>query len=335
MLTESRELWLAERRKGIGGSDAAGCAGLSRWTTPLEVYESKTSDTDRDETPEMRRGTLLEPVVRQMYSDQTGHTVAQPTGILSSESHPFMLANLDGVVQDAPRLLECKTARDKSDWGEPGSAEIPIEYLCQCQHYLHVARYDVIDVAVLFGNGFEFAVYEVPADKEFQELLIAAESRLWEAVQARIPPEPINTEDVRRRWPRARFQATVTATETDSRVAEALAVIRAQAKALEALQEQCEAHLKMSIGDNEAIHDAAGRIIATWKNRAGSRRFDDKRLEKEHPEIHRQYVTVGQSSRTFLFKPKVESCLTTNPTITIPTLPPGLLSPPLETAEDS
>ena len=205
-------------------------------------------------------------------------------------------------MQDGPR---------QERLGRTGHAEIPIEYLCQCQHYLHVACYDVIDVAVLFGNGFEFAIYEVQADKEFQELLIAAESRLWEAVQARIPPEPINTEDVRRRWPRARFQATVTATETDSRVAEALAVLRAQVKALEAMQEQCEAHLKTAIGDNEAIQDAAGRIIATWKNRAGSRRFDGKQLEKEHPELHAQYVTIGSATRkTFLFKPKSAAIIT-------------------------
>jgi putative phage-type endonuclease len=325
-MSETRTLWLAERRRGIGGSDAAACAGLSRWTTPLEVYENKTSDADRDETPEMRRGTLLEPVVRQMYADATGHSVAQPAGIIQSEEHPFMLASLDGVVQDSRRLLECKTARDKSEWGEPGSAEIPIEYLCQCQHYLRVARYDVIDVAVLFGNGFEFAIYEIPADPEFQDLLIEAEIRLWDHVQKRIPPEPINTDDVRRRWPRAKFQSATIATADDYAVAQALAQIKAHAKALEAIQEQCEAYLKMRIGDNEAL-TCGDKIVATWKNKAGTRRFDGKRLEKEHPEIHRQYVTVGEPSRMFLLKEKSTSCLTTNKTITIPNLPAGLLLP--------
>ena len=91
--------------------------------TPLEVYESKTAACDREETPEMRRGTLLEPVVRQMYADQTGRQVVVPENMIQSRvGTPSSLANLDGIiVPEQDRLLECKTARDKGDWGEPGT----------------------------------------------------------------------------------------------------------------------------------------------------------------------------------------------------------------------
>ena len=331
MNEEQRNLWLAERRNGIGGSDAAACAGLSRWMTPLEVYYNKTSDTDREETPDMRRGTLLEPVVRQMYADATGRAVTTPNKLIVSNEYPFMLANLDGIAADhRERVLECKTARNRSEWGEPGSAEIPVEYLCQVQHYLRVTEFDVADVAVLFGNDFEFAIYEVPADREFQDLLIAAEAELWGRVQRRIPPEPINTEDVRRRWPLAKFQAASIATADDNDVAEVLATIKAHSKAFEELQDRCEAHLKAAIGDNDAL-TVGNRTIATWKNHAGSTRFDLTRFKAEQPDLYDQYLTTGKASRTFLLKTKkAKPCLTTNTTITIPSLPALLCLPAAE-----
>jgi len=33
-----REQWLALRKKGIGGSDAAGVMGMSPWSSPLSVW---------------------------------------------------------------------------------------------------------------------------------------------------------------------------------------------------------------------------------------------------------------------------------------------------------
>ena len=39
----SRKEWLALRKHGIGGSDAAAVCGMSRWAGPLDVYLDKTS----------------------------------------------------------------------------------------------------------------------------------------------------------------------------------------------------------------------------------------------------------------------------------------------------
>lgn len=38
----SREEWLVRRRKTIGGSDAAGIVGLSKWASPFSVWADKT-----------------------------------------------------------------------------------------------------------------------------------------------------------------------------------------------------------------------------------------------------------------------------------------------------
>ncbi len=326
------------RKSGLGGSDAAAAANLSRWNTRLELWRDKTDpDAFTEETADMRRGSLMEPVVRQLYCDTTGRTVFEPQETLRHPEYPFLLANLDGIA-GRRRVLECKTARSRLGWGEPGSAEIPIEYLCQVQHCMLVACLPVADVAVMFGD-FEFAVYEVPADAEFQDLLLEQEAEFWEMVEKRIPPDPSNTEDVLRRWPRAKFQAATIATAKDHQVAGMLATIKAHIAALEKMQARCEAHLKMAIGDNEAL-TVGDKVLATWKNAAGPRRFDSKRLQAEHPELFELYVSPSRPQRRFLLKEKAKSCLTMNETmITIPPLPllqlPAEAPDSAEAAEDS
>ena len=113
-----------------------------------------------------------------------------------------------------------------------------------------VARCAVIDVAVLFGNGFEFAIYEVPADKEFQELLLEAEIRLWQAVEQHDPARAREhqTSAAAGRGPSG------TGRHGHGHQLPGGGGPGGNGQAVLAdLQEQCEAHLKMAIGDNEAL----------------------------------------------------------------------------------
>jgi phage-type endonuclease len=66
----SHEQWLKARQTGIGGSDVAPILGISKWTTPLDVYNEKVADTptEKDSDP-MEWGRRLEPVIRQAYAE--------------------------------------------------------------------------------------------------------------------------------------------------------------------------------------------------------------------------------------------------------------------------
>lgn len=322
--SDKRKAWLDARRNGIGGSDAAAVVGLSPWVTPIEVYLDKTGELpDRDETDDMRRGTLLEPVVRQLYADATGMSVSQPDHIITNARLPFALANLDGVSDCGRRLLECKTARNRLGWGEPGSADIPLVYLCQVQHCMAVAELDVADVAVLFGDGFAFEIFEVPADAEFQTLLMEQEGLFWELVKSRTPPEPTSPEGVRLRWPKSVHTICVEASEADREVAVLLAQVKDHIASCETYQEHAEAWLKSRIGDCDAL-TYGDDVIATWRNTKGRAKFDSKRFADDHPEMYEQYTIPGVGGRQFLLKGKAK-CLTTgthSPTIKAATLPP-------------
>lgn len=47
----SREEWLMRRRKTIGGSDAVGIVGLSRWASPFLSGQIKPDGQRRKRTP--------------------------------------------------------------------------------------------------------------------------------------------------------------------------------------------------------------------------------------------------------------------------------------------
>ena len=40
----TRADWLKLRRRGIGGSDVAAIIGISKWRTPLDIYNDKTEE---------------------------------------------------------------------------------------------------------------------------------------------------------------------------------------------------------------------------------------------------------------------------------------------------
>lgn len=71
-----RPEWLAIRRKTVGGSDAAGIIGLSKWSTPYTVWADKTGRLpDKPDTEAMRLGRDLEDYVARRWMEETGKKV--------------------------------------------------------------------------------------------------------------------------------------------------------------------------------------------------------------------------------------------------------------------
>lgn len=297
-----RNEWLAQRRTGIGGSDAAAVLGMSKWKTPLSVWLDKTGhDTTTTESEPMRWGTLLEPVVRQEYAERSGNEVRQPEAILRHPAHPFMLANIDGVTSSG-RLVEIKTSRTAEGWGIPGTDEVPEDYLIQVQHYMAVTALPVADIAVLIG-GSDFRIYTVPADAELQGMMIDAEARFWSSVEMNQPPAPVSYADATAMFGRsARKDASVVASPTIMAEVSRLRGIRAEISNLEAQEEATKATIMVAMGEHDTLTDASGATLATWRMAAAPKRLDAKALAAAHPEIHAAFIREGEPSRRFLIK---------------------------------
>lgn len=290
-----RKAWLEDRRKGIGGSDAPAVCGVSPWRTPLQVYMEKTGQAvEQPETEAMRWGTALEPLVRQRYADETGRTVVVPGKILVHPDHSWMLASVDGIAGD--RVLEVKTARLPVGWGEPGTDEIPDHYAAQVQHYLMVTRLEVADVAVLIG-GSDFRIYEVPADREVQDMILDRERVFWEMVQARTPPDPVSFADVKARFGAASKAARIQATPEVLAALEALKAIKAQAKE----EDDLKARIMKHLGEADTLVDG-DRVLATWKAGKPAVRFSATAFKEAHPDLYESFCVAGEAGRRFLIK---------------------------------
>jgi putative phage-type endonuclease len=264
MLTATQ---LAERKRGLGGSDAAAALGLSPWVTPRELYEDKITDVTPLDVAEpiegpLLWGSLLEPLIRQRYADQTGRVVRVPDTIWS-ERFPWMLAHLDGVT-DCGRGLECKTARSAEGWGEPGTDEIPQQYLIQVQHCMIVTGIEVFDVRVLIG-GSEERMYEVPADRELQELIVEGEHAFWGHVARREPPPVDLNAPNAYRVVRSLYRGTDGRTLQADEALEAWRIVMEQAydnaSNYKAVAEQAKAHLLWAMGDASMLTFADGRMM--------------------------------------------------------------------------
>lgn len=279
---------LEQRKSGIGASESAIALGLSSWKTPYQLWEEKTGPViESPDSPVKKRGRLFEPIIRQIYSDETGRAVKMvPT--IRSEKYPFMFASPDGYA-DGGRYVEIKTARRRDAWGEPGTDEIPLTYMLQVQHGLIVTGLAVADVPVAFSLD-DIAIYEVPADKELQEMIVEKEAAFWTLVQERIAPEPTVYADVMRRFAQS-MPKSVTATDEVLTHIGNLRTVKKQMAVYSELEQTIKLALAKFMGDHDAILGPDGLPIVTWKTQ-------DKK----------EYHVKASTSRVFRLKGEKELC---------------------------
>lgn len=300
-------LQVANRKRGIGGSDAAAVIGLSPWRTPYDVWAEKSGLAAPFEGNEhTRAGELLEPVILQMYANRTGNEVRKPIGedgaplTLFHREHDFILCHPDGLVVDSERLVECKNTKSDYEWGPEGTDQIPISHLIQVNHNMLVTGFEVADVAVLIA-GWDFRVYEIRASKAIQRHLIEREGAFWRDVMEGRPPAPQTIEDAQRMYAIASINTLVQVDE--SAAAHHYELMRC--RALKAEAEKGEAFHKAALmkfmGAADTLVDGR-KVLATWNQTKGRASFDLERFRKDHPEIAASYTVTGAPGRQFLPK---------------------------------
>lgn len=248
----------AERKTGIGGTDIAGILGISPWRTPLDVWRDKVIGPEDIETPRMRWGTLLEPLIREEAGKALGVEVTGPEFIKDD----WRIAHLDGRAGDA--VLECKTAGSGDDWGEPGTDDIPDHYQTQLQWYMKLANLRRAYCAVLIG-GSDFRIYEVPRDDGVVERITVVAEQFWRVnVLTETPPPVISLSDAKKLW-RREFTGKVKPAAEMIELLERREARRLQLKALQEEQDRDETILRCHMEDCEGLIDEAGNVVVTLK----------------------------------------------------------------------
>lgn len=147
----NKEQWLEERKKGIGGSDAAVIVNKNPYKNTIQLWEEKIGlkeAEDISDKPYVQYGTNAEEYLRELFKlDYPQYEVKhEGYSIIRHPTYPFLFASLDGQLVNKETgemgILEIKTSeilrsKQKEKWKDG----IPDSYYCQVLHYLNVTGY--------------------------------------------------------------------------------------------------------------------------------------------------------------------------------------------------
>jgi putative phage-type endonuclease len=298
-----------DRSKYIGGSDIGAILGLSRFKTPLEVWMEKTGKEVRkvDSLP-LRFGSFAETFVADEYSRSTGFELLHDESAHIHPSHSYMSAHIDRLVINGnssipTRILECKTANPfaSGEWGEVGSDEVPMSYLCQCIWYMAITAIEQCDLAVLFGNN-DFRIYEITRDKVLEEMVIEKGITFWnDYVLKDVPPPTISITDCQALFSKGNPGKSIEATLETVELTKRLHLLNNEIEVCEEEVLSIKQLIMNQMGGAEALI-FEDKPLVTWKAPKLSFRLDAKQLEAEHPELAQLYKIPVQNSRRLVIK---------------------------------
>lgn len=281
-----------DRKRFIGGSDAAAILGVSPWHTRLDLFLIKTGQkaevTDPAREKLFRRGKRLEPIVVDMLIDEYGVKVTKRStpekpNRYADAAVPYLAAEIDfeweataadtermGLnFSDAADLIgtiqngEVKTVHPfaSAKFGEEAD-EIPVEYAAQAMHGLMVTGRQVCMFAVMFGAD-NLLLYWIHRDDETIAGMRAQEIAFWnDHVLAGVHPEPVNLPDVLELFDRKTIAARITATPQIAELVPLLHQARDAAKAAVERTNEIRYEIgKFIVGEDNVSLDNDGKIV--------------------------------------------------------------------------
>lgn len=293
MTTTERSAWLKQRRKGIGGSDAASVMGLTKYSetviqpdgtekevfpyayipTEYQTWLDKTGLQPREvpDTLQMAAGRSMEPLILARYTELTGEPLLPHAPIMQHPHYPYIQASLDGWTETA--VIEAKFGRWTPKWGPDGSDVVPLNYWMQCQHYMLVTGLPLARLcAMLYGeNSLEYRIYQIPADYEWHDAMLQRYEEFWRRVEAQIAPDPYTLDDFKTRFPHPIPLSKKEVTPEILDAIEELQRVKSQITCLEADEDSLKLKIIEFYEDFESL-TFNGKVISTYKeNRAGRR----------------------------------------------------------------
>lgn len=313
---------IEKRRSGIGASEAASVLGLNPYRTPLEVWMQKKGLVENIETPAMRLGTRLEPVIAEMYQEVSGRElVLSPTLFYKN---PVIFGTPDRIVKGMSKGVEIKTAntRMSDQWGEDGTDEVPQYYLIQCILCMAVTGFPEWDVAVLLG-GQDFRIYSILRDIDLENSIIEKLLEWWETYivgnrEPDIDSSRSCADYLAIKYPK-NFKPLKEADADTEKLIQRLAEVRYSLKSYEEQEEAIKNLLKNYIGDAEGVQGLSGKC--TWKATKDTKQTDYqaiyaflhsfpafheflKKHEIDSKTVINDFTTIKPGVRRFLFSAK-------------------------------
>ncbi len=287
--------WITERSTYLGASEMAGALGLSPWDDPISVWERKIGEApEKPESFRMKLGTLIEPIVGKLASEQLGVPLHRWAGPRRHPAARFLASNPDfRIARQLPDrtgrgLVQAKLSMEDT-FGEPDAGEgrgIPLHYRLQGLGELMTTGYDYVIFAALNPRqGVElYPLDRRLSDNEEAISDLFEDTKEWwlSYVEPRKlpPPSGQSAEALRRRYPEAKLKVGKIASAEQAEVLDEYLRLRDSAKAIEAEVDEAKAKIKSWIADAAWIEGAGKRFSwsrfdvtkVAWEEVAGSYR---------------------------------------------------------------
>jgi putative phage-type endonuclease len=304
-------VWLAERRKGIGGSDTPTLFGESHGQSLYGLWLDKTGQAaDIEVTDAMRRGNWLESHLASWFTEKTD-IAARRCGLLVSRHRDHLRTTPDRLTADGG-LLEIKTTggytEAAKEWRGNGIAR-------------HAYIQGQQQLAVTGRSHVWFVVWIDPTpqirgpigrDEPLIAQILERADTFWEHnVLSGVAPDvdlaTLTDEEIALRWP-VEIPGTAAEVRYPMHV-EAMLAERVELKARirkdEKRGKEIDNALRAMAGDAEAL-TINGLPVATFKSQLNNPSVDSD-LAVDHPDIYARYVTRSASRRIHIVKRKASS----------------------------
>ncbi|MGN0594164.1 MAG: YqaJ viral recombinase family protein [Hominimerdicola sp.] len=295
----SREKWLELRTKGIGGSDVSVIAGINPYKSAHQLWLEKTGQIEPEQADSefTHFGTLLEPIVKKEFTERTGIKVRNKKAVLKSRKYPFMIADLDGVVNvnGEQCIFEAKTASayKQKEWND----KIPLEYMLQIQHYMAVTGVNKTYIAALIG-GNRFVYHLIERNEKVINKIIAMEKKFWkENVLGGEEPVPDGSASTSE-YLNCRFAVsngkTINLPENMLSVCHEYDRLSEQIEKLKKQKDAVVNQIKNCM--KEAEIGLIGSYTVSWKQ-INSISFDKNKFKSDNPVLYGKYVSDSHYRR--------------------------------------
>ena len=305
MVTYTSEMttqeWIEERKKYIGGSDTGGILNNNPYSSPLTIWKIKKNLLEIDETINIKKGNDLEPVILRKFQEKTDKNVFKPDVMFHHPEYNFMIANVDGLIEDEKAVVEAKyvSLNGEDAWSDG----VPAYYYSQVQHYMNVLNYEKAYVVALFESVWDIAIYEIKRnDLYIEKKLIPMEIEFYKAMQSDNPPFPVKPDEL---LDDLYIKAKLVVTEGVDDLLQEYTQLKKQAKILNTQVDEVKTKLIILSGDTKektALEGNTYQATVSWSN--GRVYFDQTRFKEEHPDLHNAYQAQSKGFYTIRTKAK-------------------------------
>lgn len=188
-LTPGSEDW----RKLVTASKVSAILGVSPWESPRSVWHLMHGDLPASEQSRVQaRGTHLEAGILNWYfADNPELSRVGSEVTLTRPDLPWAAATPDDIATTADGIrfpVDAKTDGRGDGWGEPGTDQVPLHYLCQAMWVMHLGGFDTF-VFTRLGPYLERDEFPVAYDAELARDIEQRCHAFYLSLAADEPPE--------------------------------------------------------------------------------------------------------------------------------------------------